>query len=109
MIEAHPLDTPIDRASLSMLPIEDALAFVQRIRERRLKAYSIYEAGKIAAQRKQEAAAMMGMNKRLEQFEKVAKKMLGDLEKLEKYANEIQGYRLILGDRVVGEADGTEG
>lgn len=103
MIETHPLDTAIDRAALDRLPVEDMLAYVERIRLRRLEPLRIYEAGVLAKEKANQESAAIAMKKRLDQFAKVDASVRANLDKLEKYANEIQGYRILLGDNIFNE------
>ncbi len=102
MIERHRLDTPIDRAIISELPIADLTAFVERIRERRLAAYNIYLAGLEAKKAKEDDKAAASMDKCLDQFIKAYGSSMKALEKLEAKALEIQGLRIALGDYKVG-------
>ncbi len=98
MIESHPLDTPINRASIAQLPIEELKAFVERLQERRLESYNIYQAGLQAKAKAKSVKQAAEMEKRLEQFAKGLEQADRMLTKLEKYATEIQAYRLVLGD-----------
>lgn len=103
MIETHPKDTPINRAALDDLPIEDMMAYIERIQVRRLEPLRIYEAGVAAKAKAAQTKAAEEMGKRLEQFAKVDQTVRNGLAKLEKYAQEIQGYRLLLGDNFINE------
>lgn len=103
MIETHELDSPIDRASLDKLPVDDMIAYIERIRERRLEPLRIYEAGLVAKEKAAKSKAAEDMKKRLDQFAKVNATVLNGLDKLMKYAQEIQGYRIVLGDDIWNE------
>lgn len=100
MIETHPLDTPINRATIEQLPIEDLQNFIGRLAQRRLASYNIYLAGLEAKKLKSAEASASGMDKALEQFLKAYETSGKTIEKLEKLALAIQGYRLVLGDKV---------
>lgn len=103
MIETHSLDTPINRASLDKLPVQDMLDYVDRIRVRRLAPLAIYEAGLLAKEKAGKIAAAEQMKKRLDQFAAADKTVRNSLEKMMKYAQEIQGFRIILGDDIYNE------
>lgn len=100
MIETHELDTPINRASLDKLPVDDMMSFIERIQQRRLEPLRIYEAGLLAKEKAAKSKAAADMKKRLDQFAAVHKTVLNGIAKMEKYAQEIQGYRILLGDDI---------
>lgn len=100
MIETHKLDTPINRATIEQLPIEDLHDFIGRLQQRRLNSYNIYLAGLEAKKLKAASSASGGMSKALDNFIKTYQTAEKNIEKLKKLALEIQGYRLVLGDKV---------
>jgi hypothetical protein len=90
-------DTPITRASIENLPIEQLNSFIAELQTRRLKSYTIYQAAQEAKHEKQLNNTQDHLEKRLEQF---AKKLLSvdkGLADLEKYALEILTARMALG------------
>jgi hypothetical protein len=90
-------DTPITRASIENLPIEQLDQFVQELQVRRLKAYTVYQAAQEAKYEKQLNSTQEHLDKRLEQFAKKLVTVDKGLSDLEKYALEILTARMALG------------
>ena len=98
MIETSKHDTPINRASIAQFDINEAQQFIERIRERRFNAYKLYQLGLRAKEEKQHGKTMEALDKRLEQFSKTLQTLDNGINKLEKYALEIQGYMIAIGE-----------
>lgn len=98
MSEVIPQDTPINRASIVMMDDEQLEAYVETLRERRLKLRTIYEAGQEAKRRASADKAAAQMEKALDRFIKKAETVDKGLAALEKLALDIQALRLVMGD-----------
>lgn len=94
-------DTPIDRASIEQLTEEDLYARLERLRERRLKAYTIYQAGIELKARAASEKALVSLDKKLDQLKKQFEAVDKAFDKLEKLTLDIQALRLIAGDSIV--------
>jgi hypothetical protein len=94
-------DTPIIRASIEQLTEEDLHARLDQLRERRLKAYTIYQAGIELKARAAADKALAGLDKKLDQLKKQLETVDKALDKLEKLTLDIQALRLIAGDSIV--------
>lgn len=90
-------DTPITRQDIENLPIEDLNNFVEQLRIRRLRAYTVYQAAQEAKAEKQFNAIQNLLDKRIEQFTKKLEVVDKGLTALEKYALDILSARAALG------------
>jgi hypothetical protein len=93
-----PQDTPIRRASIRDMNDAQLVDYVGELQVRRLKTWTIYQAGLKA---KQEAASVKDqalLAKACERLFKEHEKVLKSLEKMEKLALDVQALRLTLGD-----------
>jgi hypothetical protein len=67
--------------------------------ERRMRLFSAYEEAKAAKARLEHDKAVDRYQHVLEMFEKKLKTVDSGIEALSKYANELQGLRIIIGER----------
>jgi len=100
MTAPHPLDTPIDRASIAQMPIADLEAMVAHLHVQRLKAYSVYQAGLEAKQKKAEDKNIVLLEKSLNQFPEQYERVEKAIAKLEKIVATIQVARVVAGDDI---------
>lgn len=98
MVMPVPQDTPIHRATLSELSIEQIEALVESMRERRMRSHTAYQAAQAAKLKiKQEKDAA-----RYEKLLGMAQKKIDSIDKahesLSKYLNEMKVMELVLGE-----------
>ena len=98
-----PQDTPFHRATVDDMTDEQLHSFVSKLQERRLKAWNIYQQGIEAKQRAKDEQLAALMQKKLDQFKKQHDTVVKAIEKLDKYALDIQAIRLVLGDRITND------
>lgn len=90
-------DTPITRASIENLPVDQLDQFVQELQKRRLRAYTVYKAAQEAKYEKELSKTQETLDKRLEQFAKKLVAVDKGLSDLERYAIDILSARMALG------------
>jgi hypothetical protein len=93
-------DTPFKRASILELSDEELTKRVEALRERRLRSYSIYQAGLEAKKHAKDLKAAQGLEKTCEQVAKLLESVDKSLDKLEKKVLDIQAWRLMLGEDI---------
>ena len=93
-------DTPITRTSIADMPIEQLQAFTAELQERRLRAFSIYQAAKEAKEEKAHGSQAEQLSKKLDTFVKKAEAAEKALQVLEKLAVDILSLRLALGHEI---------
>lgn len=99
MTITFPQDTPIHRVSIKELTVDQITELVEKMRERRMRLFSAYEEAKAAKAKLQHDSAVDRYQHVLEMFEKRLKTVDTGLETLSKYSNELQGLRIIIGEK----------
>lgn len=99
MTQVFPQDTPICRASIKELTVDQLSDLVVKMRERRMRLFSAYEEAKAAKARLEHDKAVDRYQHVLEMFEKKLGTVDKGLEALSKYSNELQGLRIIIGEK----------
>lgn len=94
---ALPQDTPIRRASLSEMTIDQITALVEEMQERRMRSYTAYEAAQAAKAKIKEARDRDRYDHLLKMFGKKIETVDKGLEAMSKYLNELKVLELVLG------------
>lgn len=98
MLEPIEQDTPIRRASIRDMDDAQLVTYVETLQVRRLKSWTIYQAGVIAKQEAKSSKDQALLEKTLDKLLKQHEAVVKGLDKLEKYALDVQALRLTLGD-----------
>jgi phage shock protein A len=93
-----PQDTPIRRASLHELSVDQITELVERMRERRMRLHSAWEEAKEAKAKIAHDKAVDRYQHVLDMVEKKLKTVDAGLEALSKYCNELKVLQLTIGD-----------
>jgi uncharacterized coiled-coil protein SlyX len=95
---SFPQDTPIRLASIKELTTDQLSDLVEKMQERRMRSYTLYEEAMKHKAEIKDAKDRAQYQKRLDQFEKKLKTVDAGLTALSKYVTEIQLLRLTVGD-----------
>lgn len=95
-------DTPVTRADISELPVASLRAFIDKLRERRMRAYTVYMAAQEAKREKHINSQQELLDKRIAQFEKKLQTVDKGLQDLERYALDILTARQSVGHIIEG-------
>ena len=93
-----PQDTPIVRASIADMSMDQILALVEHMQERRMRAYTAFEAAQAAKAKIKEAKDRERYDHLLKMFDKKIKTVDAGLEALSRYVNEFKVLELVLGE-----------
>jgi hypothetical protein len=89
-----PQDTPITRASMEVMTVEQMEEHVSRMRERRMRVFSAWQEAQEKAHEVKLAKDREQIAKRLAQMEKVFVTVDNGLKKLEAYTAEVKVLRM---------------
>jgi predicted nucleic acid-binding Zn-ribbon protein len=95
MVSPIPQDTPVHRASIAEMTIEQIETLVDSMRERRMRAHNAYQIAKEAKEREKLAKDKLRYDKLLDMFEKKIKSVDAGLESMSKYLNELKVLQII--------------
>jgi molecular chaperone GrpE (heat shock protein) len=98
MTQTLPQDTPIRRASIAELPIDEIEKLVEQFRERRMRSYTAFEAAQQAKAKMKEEKDKERYSKLLVMLEKKIETIDKALEAAGKYVTELKVLELVLGD-----------
>jgi molecular chaperone GrpE (heat shock protein) len=98
MVAPVPQDTPIHRATLSELSVEQIEALVESMRERRMRSYTAYQLAQEAKKKMKEEKDKLRYEKILTMFQKKLDSVDKALDTMSKYLNEMKVMELVLGD-----------
>jgi ribosomal protein S11 len=91
-------DTPINRASIKELSIDELEALVVRMQERRMRSYTAYQAAQEAKEKIKHEKDSARYEKVLEMAGKKFEAAEKALEAASKYVNELKVLQLMLGE-----------
>jgi hypothetical protein len=94
MPDVFPQDTPIARASIVDLTPEQQNELIERMRERRMRLYSVYQEAQAAKAQLKLEKDLARYEHVLEMFKKKVETVDKGLEALSKYAAELQVLKL---------------
>jgi carbamoylphosphate synthase large subunit len=97
MATVLPQDTPIRRASIADMSIDQVLALVEQMQERRMRQHTLYEAAMAAKAKIKEAKDRERFDHLLKMIEKKLPTIDKSLETVSKYLNELKVLELVLG------------
>ena len=92
-----PQDTPIRRASIADMNMDQILELVEQMQERRMRAYTAYQVAEAAKAKIKEAKDRERYEHLLRMFDKKIKSVDAGLEAMSKYLNELKVLELVLG------------
>ena len=90
-------DTPIRRASIADLNIEQLTALVEEMQERRMRQHTLFEAAQQAKAKNKEEKDRARYTKLLEMADKKIKSVDAAMDTIMKYLNEMKVLELVLG------------
>jgi uncharacterized protein YecA (UPF0149 family) len=90
MVSPIPQDTPVHRASIAEMTIEQIETLVDSMRERRMRAHNAYQLAQEAKAREKLQKDKARYDKLLVMFEKKIKSVDAGLESMSKYLNELK-------------------
>ena len=97
MATVLPQDTPIRRASIADMSIDQVLALVEQMQERRMRQHTLYEAAMAAKAKIKEAKDAERFTHLCRMVEKKLKTIDTNMESVSKYLNELKVLELVLG------------
>jgi len=97
MATVLPQDTPIRRASIGDMSLEQVLELVEQMQERRMRQHTLYEAAMAAKALIKEQKDKERFEHLLRMTEKKLKTIDTNLESVSKYLNELKVLELVLG------------
>ncbi len=92
-----PQDTPIRRASIGDMSLEQVLELVEQMQERRMRQHTLYEAAQQVKAQIKEQKDRERFDHLLRMTEKKLKTIDTNLESVSKYLNELKVLELVLG------------
>lgn len=98
MVSPVPQDTPIHRATLSELPLDEIEKLVESMRERRMRSYTAYQIAMEAKKTIKLENDKLRYDKLLDMYQKKLDSVDKNLDAMSKYLNEMKVMELVLGD-----------
>ena len=97
MASVLPQDTPIRRASIAEMSMDQVLELVTLMQERRMRQHTLYEAAEAAKAKIKEEKERARYDQLLRMVEKRMATVDNGLEAISKYLNELKVLELVLG------------